>query len=137
MSQCNKLKLQGIWTNNLQKGKEKQKNLKRQKGNSINQREVTIERKFCSESFVQFCNKLSQPYNSRDTSKPGEIKEWQSHLQVTYGCALECVIKLLEQAIPPPSPRLSQKSGLIFVLLQFSNMTNWICLRVLTIFLAT
>ena len=25
MSQCNKLKLQGIWTNNLQKGKEKQK----------------------------------------------------------------------------------------------------------------
>ena len=45
------------FTINLRKKvKDKPKNLKRTEGNSINQREVTIEEKFC--------NKLSQPYNS-------------------------------------------------------------------------
>ena len=45
-------------------------------------------------------------------------------------------IQLVEYTIAPPPP-LSQKFGSIFLPPYFSNMINWSCLRLLTVFLST
>ena len=49
-------------------------------------------------------------------------------------------IQLLEYTIPPPAPAppapppLSQQFGSIFLLLDLSNMINWSCVGLLTVF---